>query len=94
MCVLLSLVLLMAVVPFGVAVYADWDKVIGDVTITVTPPAVGTGSTNAKSAISVTGAGTGEYYAWWQDHTGDGSIDADDLTKLSRYVAGIIDPLE
>ena len=43
---------------------------IAQISLNVTPPTAGTGSTNAKSMIAVTGDGIADYYASWKTFTG------------------------
>lgn len=43
---------------------------IAQISLNVTPPTAGRGSTNAKSMIAVTGDGIADYYASWKTFTG------------------------
>lgn len=71
LCLLLAAVMLITVFPLSVhAVEGTRIEEIAQVSLNVTPPSAGTGSTDAKSKIAVTGEGIGSYYATWKDYTG------------------------
>ncbi len=68
--ILLAAVMLLAFFPFALAPANAEENEIDAITVTVTPPSAGTGSTNAKESVTVTGEGIASYSASWQDHTG------------------------